>query len=752
MKRQLTKTITCLTLAVGLNAVNAQQVLQPLTTFGPNGDGSLRAGDREYLTIGGDNNAPHQRSIAYNASTGNLLLVHKYNASGSPEVHRLNGITGEDLGILDTSFLVGGGHADFPLNAIGVAEDGAIYAGNLSSSPFPPQFHLYRWENESAAQQIVFPTIPVPPGGNVGDPSNGNPVQLHKRWGDTLAVRGSGINTEVLIASRGTLAAILRPTDATMTSFVSTPMDCPVPAGGVGYAIAFGPGNTFYGKDSDGNLYHLGYTVSGTVSNITTFSRHQFPINASAIAVDNVNNRMAAFRSITGPDKVSLFDVANRSVAPAFLDANYFVTTNNPTSVAALAFGGGNLYALQGHNGIMAFSIANGTGTLAPTIYAQPSNVTVSQGTNATLGVGVEGTAPISYQWFFGANPISNETNALLVISNAQASNAGVYKVVVSNNFNVVTSANATLTVSAGPLPTALVYEPFNYTAGSFITNKGTWFASTGTAGQIEAGSLSSPTLPDSVGNKFTWGTSGSFRIPTTTTTFANSIYFSYLFQAENLPASATIGQFSGFVQGTTSTGFGTKTLIRTNGSGGFNVGIAKGTGTTLSGFATNELAQGVPVFIVGRYTFGSGSATDDVMDLWVNPDPATFAATNPPAASVASLGAGSAGDLTSIDHFFFRGGAGNAGKMQADELRIGLDWASVTPIRQVTVVPQLVIQKSGSNVRISWPASVTGYVLEGTTSLSSPSWSTINHSTVDDENVVTIDAESGNLFVRLKK
>lgn len=76
--------------------------LQPLATFGPHGDGSLRPGDRTYLTADGNF---RQRGMAYNPLTGHLLVVNS-DPSNGPAVRVLNGTTGADLGQLDMSSLV----------------------------------------------------------------------------------------------------------------------------------------------------------------------------------------------------------------------------------------------------------------------------------------------------------------------------------------------------------------------------------------------------------------------------------------------------------------------------------------------------------------------------------------------------------------------------------------------------------------------------------------------------------------------
>jgi hypothetical protein len=67
-----------------------------------------------------------------------------------------------------------------------------------------------------------------------------------------------------------------------------------------------------------------------------------------------------------------------------------------------------------------------------------------------TFSVSATGSAPITYQWQFNGVNISNATGAAYTINNAQASNAGSYRVVVTNSAGSVTSNAATLTVNAG--------------------------------------------------------------------------------------------------------------------------------------------------------------------------------------------------------------------------------------------------------------------------------------------------------------
>ena len=98
--------------------------------------------------------------------------------------------------------------------------------------------------------------------------------------------------------------------------------------------------------------------------------------------------------------------------------------------------------------GTAASAVASGTG--APVIAVQPINRTSVVGTSVTLSVTATGASPLTYQWFKGEQSIPTGTAANLTFASVSATDAGTYKVVVSNGAGSVTSANATLTVSSG--------------------------------------------------------------------------------------------------------------------------------------------------------------------------------------------------------------------------------------------------------------------------------------------------------------
>ena len=65
------------------------------------------------------------------------------------------------------------------------------------------------------------------------------------------------------------------------------------------------------------------------------------------------------------------------------------------------------------------------------------------------------------YQWQFNGTNLLNATNSVLVITNAQLSDAGSYAAEVSNAYGSTDSSNAVLFVGAPP---TIVVQPTNQT------------------------------------------------------------------------------------------------------------------------------------------------------------------------------------------------------------------------------------------------------------------------------------------------
>ncbi len=95
-----------------------------------------------------------------------------------------------------------------------------------------------------------------------------------------------------------------------------------------------------------------------------------------------------------------------------------------------------------------------------PSITAEPQDQSVFTGQTATFAVTASGTPPFAYQWYYNNDtPLTNATNATLVIANAQLSDTGGYSVVVSNAVDSAESDTAELTVSTPSAP-VIVSQP----------------------------------------------------------------------------------------------------------------------------------------------------------------------------------------------------------------------------------------------------------------------------------------------------
>jgi len=82
--------------------------------------------------------------------------------------------------------------------------------------------------------------------------------------------------------------------------------------------------------------------------------------------------------------------------------------------------------------------------------------------------------------------------------------------------------------------------------------------------------------------------------------------------------------------------------------------------------------------------------------------------------------------------------------------------FAAPVKIGAGTTGPKLTVARSGTSLVISWPASVSGYVVEATDSLVPANWAALSPQPavlpVAGQNTVTIPIGSGNRFYRLKK
>ncbi|HEY4417445.1 MAG TPA: PEP-CTERM sorting domain-containing protein [Verrucomicrobiae bacterium] len=256
--------------------------------------------------------------------------------------------------------------------------------------------------------------------------------------------------------------------------------------------------------------------------------------------------------------------------------------------------------------------------------------------------------------------------------------------------------------VSAGnPL-----YDPFSDATGSGGTSYNTgsnlagqtgasgqsWYdIGTGTSPQptIGSGDLSVSGLASSGGGQSVLfgGNGDSARLNLTAGAggiTSGSVYFSFALKLTDLTGLTTAGTYwAGFnnSQGSATTAPGTivtRVMTRKT-TGGYNIGLQEGSsGSTFNtAWGSTVFTTSDTLFLVGSYTFNPATG-DDISQLWIDPNASTFGDASAPTADLSSSGGV---DIARIASFliFDRSAAEPAGG-QLDDLRVGLDWADVTP------------------------------------------------------------------------
>ncbi len=124
-------------------------------------------------------------------------------------------------------------------------------------------------------------------------------------------------------------------------------------------------------------------------------------------------------------------------------------TATNSIAAAQTSQAGNYTVVVTNFAGSVTSLVAVLTVNSPPAITNAPASLGLWPGNTATFTVGADGTAPLSYQWWFNStNRLLEATNAIWTVNNVQSTNAGSYRVVVTNAYGAVTSTVALLTLN----------------------------------------------------------------------------------------------------------------------------------------------------------------------------------------------------------------------------------------------------------------------------------------------------------------
>ena len=435
------------------------------------------------------------RGMASNPRNGNILV-----SDTSQNIRVLNS-AGVYSHVLDKTGLATG--ATLNMVHVGVAADGVVYASNLSASSPPDSFKIWRWENDSNPNPdpLPDPFVPVtpalawPPPVVDGEPViTGDPAAglNNQRWGDSMDVRGSGANTQLVFAARANpVLAIFTTTDG--LNFVPHVVTY---TGGANTGVAFGPDITGYDDPATtGTVENLTLTtvfvkLSGSpmrrvrirTDNWTTVATTVYdgtgsnpPLIAATITAIGTDPGQRYLAGVSGRPTSASDTVKGQAygyefgaaavpnlIAPDAPGVTGFFTANaNGNGIAAAdvftaapgqtpGTGGiplrSRLYLLNVNNAIVAYDVA--PLLIAPGIATPPASTTVIAGWKATFSVSATGSLPLTYQWTRDGIDIPGATAPSYTLDPAGvADTAAVFAVRVTNAVSTVPSGDATLTV-----------------------------------------------------------------------------------------------------------------------------------------------------------------------------------------------------------------------------------------------------------------------------------------------------------------
>ncbi len=217
------------------------------------------------------------------------------------------------------------------------------------------------------------------------------------------------------------------------------------------------------------------------------------------------------------------------------------------------------------------------------------------------------------------------------------------------------------------------ITEVFNYVIGTNLGGQGGWVnQNTGDEVLVQTGNLSYSGLLLSTGNSVSFAGGGIDPQLPFNAQSGNTVYASFIFRVTDLSTltDPNGGYFAGF--GQTATVFGGTVWLRTAGTQ-FNIGINKATSLTENTWLPTNFDTGTDIFVVIAYDLAIGKAR-----IWINPAPGDLEAVSPPTPDgTANLNT----TRSSLNRFFLRqDSVTETPAIVFDELRIGTDWATVTP------------------------------------------------------------------------
>lgn len=237
--------------------------------------------------------------------------------------------------------------------------------------------------------------------------------------------------------------------------------------------------------------------------------------------------------------------------------------------------------------------------------------------------------------------------------------------------------------------------EDFDYTVGDSLGAHGwDWHSGATTTLLVTAGNLTYQNYSDGIGNSTTiFGGAGSredsHKLFNPVDTNATSYYAAFLV---NVSAAAATGDyFLHFGTNPHTTNFRGRVFVKSDGLGGFFFGLSKASTSTVS-YTTTSYVFGNTYLLVLKYSYQNNTNNDDIVSLFINPDPAQ------PEPGVADLTSTDIGTDIILGALDLRQGS-NAYTVQVDGIKFNNSWTQLVPVELTSFAASV----NGNSVSLKW-------------------------------------------------
>ena len=234
--------------------------------------------------------------------------------------------------------------------------------------------------------------------------------------------------------------------------------------------------------------------------------------------------------------------------------------------------------------------------------------------------------------------------------------------------------ATVALAFAGQAVASVLMQEDFSYSPGVLLTSTGNWLAHSGSGTNpiaVTSSGLSYPGYPAVAGNAVSMTTSGEDDHSLAAWSATSGVVY-YACLANVSAATATGDYFIHFYRDSSSF-YGRVYCKLVAGALNFGITHSSGSGGTVN-YSSTPFSPGTTHLFVVKYTFNSGSTTDDTADLWVDPP---ISGTEP-SPLVSSIDVTSTDATTIIAMSLRQGTATSASTQWVDGIRVATSWVDV--------------------------------------------------------------------------